>query len=181
MKIVPDLHAKLLGETIPGELIRFHFRGKMVLGMVAECDFLQIPSGMVIVVLEDLPDRSGSAGKFLPMDNYLMTAPGLSFGTAHIVVVHPAAPVASDTDERFDINGALLVGPDARAIRSHSAKDEFSDYTLIIDIESWRAVRTVPPKPRPWRVAVLAWELRMLIDVPLDRPLPPVFIFAGGG
>ena len=110
------------------------------------------------------------------MFEYLMTETGLSFGTAHVVVVHPAAPAASDADERFNTNGALLVGGDARAMRSCSAKDEYSDHTLIIDVDSWKVVRTVIP----WRVAVLAWELRLLINVPIHPPLPPVFTFAAG-
>jgi hypothetical protein len=178
MTIVPDLHAKLLGETIPGELIRFRFWRKMVLGMVAGCDFLQIPSGMVIVALEDLPDRPGSAGGFLPMVEHLMTETALSFGTAHMVVVHPAASAASDADEQFNTNGVLLVGGDARAIRSRSAKDDYSDHTLIIDVDSWKAIRTALPHPRRWRVAVLNWELRLLTHVPIHPPLPPVFTFA---
>jgi hypothetical protein len=110
MTIIPDLAAKLLGEMTPGELIRFRFRGKMLLGMVAGCDFLQIPCGMVIIVLDDLPDRPGTVGGFLPLDGFLMEEIGLSYGTEHVVVVHPDAPIALNTDERFNTNGALLGG-----------------------------------------------------------------------
>lgn len=110
MTVVPDLHAKLLGESIPGEMVRFKFRGKMLLGIVAGCDFLRIPSDKVIVVLEDISDRPGSAGKFLPMGDSMMAEACLSFGTSHIVVVHTAAPTAPEGDERFNINGVLQVG-----------------------------------------------------------------------
>ena len=181
MTVVPDIQAKLLGKSIPGELIRFKFRGRMLLGIVAGCDFLRIPSDKVIVVLEDIPDRPGSAGKFLPMGDYMMAETCLSFGTSHIVVVHPEAPTAPDGDERFDLNGVLQVGDDGRAIRSHSAQDTFNDYTLIIDLGSWKAVQPIFPHSRPRRIAVLAWELRLITDVPLEPPLSPVFGFAAGG
>jgi len=181
MAMAPELDARLLGEMAPGELVRFRFRGKMMLGMVAGCDFLQIPSGMVIMVLEDLPDRPGTAGGFLPMVEFLMAEPALSYGTKHIVIVHPAAPVASESDARFNTNGALLIGGGARTVRSRSVKDDISDFALNIDIDHWTAVRNSHPHVRPRRVAVLAWELRLLADVPLDPPLAPVFTFAAGG
>ena len=181
MAMAPDLDARLLGEMAPGELVRFRFRGKMILGMVAGCDFLQIPSGMVIMVLEDLPDRPGTAGGFLPMVKFLMAEPALSYGRKHIVIVHPAAPVASKSDARFNTNGALLIGGGARTVRSRSVKDDISDFVLNIDIDHWTVVRNSHPHVRPRRVAVLAWELRLLADVPLVPPLAPVFTFAAGG
>jgi len=181
MAMEPDLNAKLLAEMGPGDLIRFRFRGRMVLGMVAGCDFLQIPSGMVIIVLEDLPDRPGTAGGFVPMVEFLMAETALSYGTKHIVIVHPAAPVASEADDRFNTNGALLIGGGVRTMRSRSVNDGSSDYALTIDIDQWTAVRSSHPHPQPRRVAVLAWELRLLANVPLDPPLPPVFTFAAGG
>ena len=181
MAMAPELDARLLGEMAPGELIRFRFRAKMILGMVAGCDFLQIPSGMVIMVLEDLPDRPGTVGGFLPMVEFLMTETALSYGAKHIVIVHPAAPVASESDDRFNTNGALLVGGTVRTVRSRSVKDDSSEYALNIDIEHWRAVRSSHPHAQPRRVAVLAWELRLLTNIPLDPPLPPVFTFAAGG
>jgi hypothetical protein len=97
-----------------------------------------------------------------------------------MVVVHPAASAASDADEQFNTNGVLLVGGDARAIRSRSAKDEYSDHTLVIDVDSWKAIRTALPHPPRWRVAVLNRELRLLTHVPIHPPLPPVFTFAAG-
>ncbi len=112
------------------------------------------------------------------MVEHLMTETGVSFGTSHIVIVHPAAPVASNAHEQFDINGVLQVGGEVRAIRSRAVKDEFSDYTLNIDIDCWTAIRTVVSNPQHRPVAILAWELRLLTDVPLDPPLPPVFTFA---
>ena len=181
MAMAPELDARLLGEMAPGELIRFRFRAKMILGMVAGCDFLQIPSGMVIMVLEDLPERPGTAGGFLPMVEFLMTETALSYGTKHIVIVHPAAPVASESDDRFNTNGALLVGGTVRTVRSRSVKDDSSEYALNIDIDHWTAVRSSHPHPQPRRVAVLAWELRLLANGPLDPPLAPVFTFAAGG
>ena len=66
-------------------------------------------------------------------------------------------------------------------MRSRSVKDDSSDYALTIDIDQWTAVRSSHPHPQPRRVAVLAWELRLLANVPLDPPLPPVFTFAAGG
>ena len=101
MTMEPDLNAKLLAEMGPGELIRFRFRGRMVLGMVAGCDFLQIPSGMVIIVLEDLPDRPGTAGGFVPMVEFLMTETALSYGTKHIVINTPCG--ASRTGGRRSV------------------------------------------------------------------------------
>ena len=181
MAMEPDLNAKLLADMGPGDLIRFRFRGRMVLGMVAGCDFLQIPSGMVIIVLEDLPDRPGTAGGFVPMVEFLMTETALSYGTKHIVIVHPAAQVAPEDDDRFNTNGALLIGGGVRAMRSRSVKDDSSDYALTIDIDQWTAVRSSHPHPQPRRVAVLAWELRLMVNVPLYPPLSPVFTFAARG
>lgn len=177
MTIIPDLAAKRLGEMAPGELIRFQFGEKMLLGMVAGCDFLQIPSGLVIVVLDDLPGLSVTVGGFLPLDEFLMTEIGLSYGTEHIVIVHPAAPVASKTDERFNTSGALLVGG-GRFIRSRVLTNRYRDFSLTIDIDKWQAVPTSPQNPLPSRVAVLAWELRLLTGTPIDPPLRPVFTFA---
>lgn len=177
MTIIPDLAAKLLGEMSPGELIRFRFGEKMLLGMVARCDFLEISSGMVIVVMDDLPDRPGTAGGFLPMDEFFLAETGLSYGTKHIVVVHPAAPVVWETDERFYTNGALLVGG-GRVIRSRVLNNRYRDFALTIDIDKWHAVPTSPQNPLPRRVAVLAWELRLLTDMRIDPPLRPVFTFA---
>ena len=38
MAITPTLDAKLLGEMVPGELVRFPARRAMILGIVAGCD-----------------------------------------------------------------------------------------------------------------------------------------------
>ena len=59
MAITPTLDAKLLGEMVPGELIRFPTGRAMVLGLVAGCDFMEIPSGLVIILLGDLPGQPG--------------------------------------------------------------------------------------------------------------------------
>jgi hypothetical protein len=180
MAIVPSLRAGPLGEMVDGELIRFRLGRRMVLGMVAGCDFVQIASGKVIVVLEDHPDRPGIVGRFLPIEEFMMSEPALSYGTAHMIAVHPGAPVAAASDEQFNTDGALLVGADTRAIRTRAMRDEFSDVVLTIDLESWKAVRTAPPNRPPWRVAVLAWEIRLLTDASINPPLPSVFTFRAG-
>ena len=179
MTIAPELEAKPVGEMVPGELMRFRFRRKMLLGIVARCDFLQIPSGMVIVLLEDSPDRPGTATGFMPVADALMPEVGLSYGTSHSIVVHPLAATLSHGDDQFGTNGALLVGKGSWAIRSHSAHDYFSEVTLTIDVANWTAVQNAYPRQRP--VAVLAWELRLLTEFPLDPPLAPVFTFRAGG
>jgi hypothetical protein len=181
MTITPTLDAKLLGEMVPGELIRFPAGRAMVLGIVAGCDHLGIASGLVIVLLGDLPDRPGVAGQFLPISEFMMSKTGLSYGREHIVVVHPSAPVAEPSDERFATDGALLVAPGARALRTSRVIDAFSDVVLTIDIETWKAVRSAPPHPSPWRVAVLAWEIRLVTGVSINPPLSPVFTFRTGG
>lgn len=177
--IVPRINAKPVGEMVPGELIRFRFRGRMPLGIVAGCDFLQIPSGRVIVLLEDVPDRPGTTTGFTPVADAMMSETALSYGTSHTIVVHPSAPAASIDDERFATNGALLVGKGSRAIRSRSTHDYFSEVTLTVDVDNWAAIQNAYTRQRP--VAVLGWELRLLPEVPLDPPLPPVFIFRAGG
>ena len=140
MMIVPGLHAKPIAEMVPGELIRFPFRRTMPLGILAGCDFLRIPSGKVIVLLEDSPDRPGTATGFLPVADALLPEIALSYGASHGIVVHPWAPAASSGDELFGTNGALLVGAGNRAIRSHSAHAYFEETTLIIDIDNWMAI-----------------------------------------
>lgn len=180
MTIIPELNAMPLGKMTPGELIRFRFRGRMPLGIVAKCDFLQIPSGMVVIVLEDLPDYGATAGGFLPITEHLMAQPSLSYGTTHTVAVHPSAPVASDGDDGFDMNGVLMVGGGTRTIRSRLLNGGASDFTLMIDVDKWEAVRTGTPYA-PQRVAVLAWEVRLFVKTPLEPPPAPVFTFAVRG
>lgn len=180
MAITPTLDAKLLGEMVPGELIRFPAGGAMVLGIVAGCDHMGIAPGLVIVLLEDLPDRSGVAGQFLPINEFMMSKTGLSYGREHIVIVHPSALAADPSDERFATDGALLVATGARALRTRILRDDFADIRLTIDIDTWQAVRSAPPHRPPWRVAVLAWEVRLVTDVSINPPLPPVFTFRTG-
>jgi hypothetical protein len=128
MAITPTLDAKLLGEMVPGELIRFPAGGAMMLGVVAGCDHLGIASGLVIVLLEDLPDRAAAGGRFLPINEFMMSKTGLSYGREHIVVVHPSAPAAGPSDERFATDGALLVATGARALRTRNLSDDFTDF-----------------------------------------------------
>jgi len=178
MTITPNLVAKRLGEATPGELVRFPFRGKMVLGIVAGCDSLQIPSSKVIVVLEDLRDRPGSAAGFLPMYDSLLTETALSYGSAHIIVVHPGARVAARTDTAVETNGSLLVAGDSTTIRSYTLKEGFEHISRIIDVGSWREIPGAEVQQRWPQVAILDWELRLTPEVPLDPPMPPVFTFS---
>jgi len=180
MAVIPTLSAKLLGEMVPGELIRFPARGAMVLGIVAGCDHMGIASGLVIVLLEDLPDRPGVVGRFLPIDDFMTPKTGLSYGREHSVVVHPSAPAAGSSDRRFATDGALLVAAGARALRTRILRDDITDILLTVDIDTWKAVRSAPLDPSPWRVAVLAWEIRLVTDESINPPLPPVFAFRTG-
>jgi hypothetical protein len=165
---------------VPGELIRFRAGGAMALGIVAGCDLIGIASGLLIVLLGDLPDRPGVTGRFLPINEFMIPKTGLSYGRDHIVVVHPSAPAAEPSDERFVTDGALLVAPGARAFRTGILTDDFTDIVLTIDIDTWKAVRRTLPDRPPWRVAVLAWEIRLVTDVSINPPLPPVFAFRTG-
>jgi hypothetical protein len=178
MTVFPNLDAKLMGETSPGELVRFPFGLKMLLGLVVGCDFLQLPSGMVIVLLEDIPDRPGTSLCFTAVTEYMMAETCLSYGARHKIIVHPTTSVASMNAEEFVTNGALLVGGGKCAVRSRSVRDEFSDFALLVDTDSWTAVQNTHPQPQ--RVAVLGWELSLAPDVSLDPPLPPIFVFSAG-
>jgi hypothetical protein len=175
MTVILSLDARLLGQMAPGELIRFPVGGMMLLGIVAGCD-----PGTVVVMLEGHPEDLETTGRFMQIGEPIISETGLSYSTAHAVVVDPAAAVASRSDERFSVDGALLVGAGARAIRTRGYGQGLSNLVLTIDTESWQAVRTAAPHPPPWRFAVLAWELRLLTDSTLDPPLPPVFTFRAG-
>jgi hypothetical protein len=175
MTVIPSLDARLLGQMVPGELIRFTVGGTMLLGMVAGCD-----PGTVVVMLEGHPENPETAGRFMQIGEPIVSETGLSYGTAHAVVVDPAAAVASRSDERFSVDGALLIGAGARAIRARGYGQGLSNVVLTIDTESWQAVRTPAPHPPPWRFAILAWQLRLLTDPLLDPLLPPVFTFRAG-
>jgi len=175
MRVVPNLEAKLLGEMVPGELIRFSFRRTMLLGIIAGCECFQLPSGLVIILLDEIPERPGTALGFVPMIESMMSQIALSYGLQSCLVVHPTAPVASDRDERFNTTGALLIGGGVKAIRSRMVRDEFNELTLLINAESWTAIPQGIAQPQ--RLAVLAWELRLLHDLDLNPAVPPVFTF----
>jgi len=179
MAITPNLDAKLLSEMAPGELVRFPAGATMVLGIVAGCDFMGIPSGLVIVLLEELPDQPGAVGRFLTVNEFLGSKTGLSYGREYDIVVHPSAPTANSSDKQFATDGALLVAAGARAIRTRNLRDDTTDTVLIIDTDTWKAVPSATPYRR-WLVAVLAWELRLATEVSKNHPLPAVFTFRAG-
>jgi hypothetical protein len=177
MTVIPSLDARPLGEMNPGALVRFGCGAAMLLGIVAGCDFYQISSGKVILMLGAHPEDAATKGRFMPIDGPMVTEATLSYDAGHGIVVAPDAPVSLDTS----IDGALLVGPGTRAVRTRLFGRGHSDTVPTIDTGSWQAVRVEPPHAPPWRVAVLAWELRLLTDPPLDPPLPSVFTFRAEG
>jgi hypothetical protein len=174
--MISELQAKLLGDMAPGELVRFPFRRWMPLGIVACCDVHQSPAGIVIFLLEDLPDRPGTSTRYIPVLDFLISEVGLSYGKSCDVVVHPAAPVVAAGHQGFSIDGALLVGGGVRALRSQPELESFSGATILIDADKWAAIPRSLHEPK--RVAILAWELRLQRDGRIDQLAPPVFTFA---
>ena len=69
----------------------------------------------------------------------------------------------------------MLVGEGKRVVRSRAAGDNFNEYVLYIDADSWTAVPY--PHSQPRGVAVLDWQLRLMPEVLLDPAVPPVFVF----
>ncbi len=179
MSLFPELQAKPMGQLVPGELVRCKFRRTMILGMAVGCDFLQLSSGMVFLPFEDFPDRPGSLLRFFLVAEADLSEPALSYGSAHCVVVDPAARVVSRYDERFAVNGALVVGAGARTVRSGPMLEGWQSVTLMIDVDAWNAVPRL--NEVPGRLAVLDWQLRLLPDGRIEPPLPPAFIFAAIG
>ena len=101
MTVVPTLDAKPAAETTAGELIHFPVRGKMILGIVAGCDSLELPFEKVIVLLENMPERPGTQLRFMPVTDYLVTALCLSYGTAHRLVVTSVRAIGIDERRRI--------------------------------------------------------------------------------
>ena len=165
MTVVPSLNAQHLGDITPGGLVRVRFGSTTLLGVVAGCDFYQIPSGKVIIMLEAHPTNAFTRGCFMPIEGPMVTETVLSYGTGIGIVVDPASPVALGVET----NGALLVGSDVTAICTRHVRNGAA---LMIDTGAWQALRD-PILVSSWRIAVLEWELRFLIDPPLDPPLPP--------
>ena len=173
------IEEKLLGDMIPGELLRFEYRRKMLLGVAAQCEFLRIPSGLVIVVLEDIPERPGTATGCVPINEYLAARTGLSYGSGHELVVLPSAPVVSANDKRFPSTGALLVGSALRGLQSVYLGDTLNDSALIINIDRWAAI---PNRyDHPAHFAVLEWELRMIPNAPTSSLALSIYTFKANG
>jgi hypothetical protein len=180
MAITPSLDARPIGEMTPGELIRFPSGAANPLAVVAGCDFLEIPSALVVILLEDYPDRPGTAGGLLPVNEYMMETVGLSYGRQHIVVVDPLAPAVNREDQRFTLDGALLVNANVRALRTRVLLNGSKGAALYIDLDTWKAVRSEPSRFQVWQFAVLAWEIRPMTDPRLSLPVQPIFTFRAG-
>jgi hypothetical protein len=179
MKTLPAMQAKPLSAAVPGELVRIPQGGKMVLGIVVACEHPEIPSGRVLLLLENIPDQPKSVLGFLLLDDYRLSETCLSFGTEHVVIVHPTSPVVPTSSiTRQDVSGLLLVGEAGQVIRSRLARDPTVGPAFFISLDGWKAI---PPASAPglrWSAAVLAWELRMLSNPLGCPPLPPVFTFS---
>jgi hypothetical protein len=183
MPIVPNVQAKPMSDLKPGELVRFRFRGLMPLALAVGCDFLQIPSGMVLILLEGVSGdlhpglQPATRLEFLPLGSDDLGATALSYGDGHSVVVEPSARVVTAFDTAFQTNGALVVGKGLQALRTHARMQNWSHIEIMVDVNTWTAVQGTSGVSG--KVAILDWQLRLPGNDRLDLKSVSVFNFQG--
>ena len=113
------------------------------------------------------------------MPCYFPISPGsnevaLSFGKDFAWVVDPAAEVATDWEERYQCNGALLVGLDRTLLRVYPMDLVWGSGWIHYDVASGAAVQA--PDSHGRYCAILSWDIRL---PPQDThpPLRPIITF----
>lgn len=174
MIVKPDVQAKLLKETVPGELVRFSLRRTMILGVVFDHQAQDTASGLAILLLENLPGEAIVAGQSIKVHDRLAEQMAASYGGDLEIFVDPSASVLLGSDPRFHERGLMVLTKNVRVIRTDIRISEWDQRDVMVDTTTWQSVFAPVFSSAEMRLAVTEWEIRLaspLVGIHAPKPV----------
>ena len=177
MILKPDVQAKFLKETTPGELVRFRYGNTMPLGVVIGHESQDTTTGLAVLLLEDLVGRQGFIGTALKVHERMAEQMALSYGRDLEIVVDPLAAVLPGSDPLFNGLGLLILTKDVRAIRTAVEDRMWGPQSVLVDVATWKSVSGSTFPNSDERLAITEWEIRSSSQQVGIHPPKPIYKF----